>query len=64
MALILGIATSYERHWSAALPAKSEPEAVRKTKIDQPLDRTSLPGRAPVSSPLSKMAVPEQIVMS
>jgi hypothetical protein len=30
----------------------------------QPVDRTSFPGLAPVSSPFSKMGVPEQIVMS
>ena len=28
------------------------------------VDLTSLPGRAPVSSPFSKIGVPEQIVMS
>ena len=30
----------------------------------QPVERTSFPGRAPVSSPFSKIGVPEQIVMS
>ena len=30
----------------------------------QPVDRTSFPGRAPVSSPFSKIGVPEQIVRS
>jgi hypothetical protein len=32
--------------------------------VDQPVDRTSFPGLAPVSSPFSKIGVPEQIVMS
>ena len=32
--------------------------------MGQPVDRTSFPGLAPVSSPFSKMGTPEQIVMS
>jgi hypothetical protein len=36
----------------------------RSSECDQPAERTSLPGRAPVSSPFSKMGVPAQIVMS
>lgn len=30
----------------------------------QPVDRTTFPGLAPVSSPFSKIGMPEQIVMS
>ena len=50
---------------------KTGRETMRPSEYDacvawpcQPVERTSLPGRAPVSSPFSKMGVPEQIVMS
>jgi hypothetical protein len=36
----------------------------RQEALRQPVERTSFPGLAPVSSPFSKIGVPEQIVMS
>ncbi len=39
-------------------------DSVDALPTDQADDRTSLPGRAPVSSPFSKIGVPEQTVMS
>jgi hypothetical protein len=53
------------RFGAAIDPRKKKPPVIGGFfGMGQPVDRTNFPGLAPVSSPFSKMGVPEQIVMS